>query len=70
MIKLRIPYKSVIDRNIDTAWVLAKSNKTWMEFIEEFPGVIHAEIINDKKYYTEIVFESEAYKTWFVMRWS
>ena len=72
MIQLRIPSPSNIDENLEAEWEAEDINiDEWLRYLKSLTYVKDAEWIDRLlNPYTLITFESEAHKTWFVLRWS
>jgi hypothetical protein len=72
MIQLIVKSSSDIDENLEAEWESADINiDEWLSYLKSLTYVKDAEWI-DKVLgaYTLITFESEAHKTWFILRWS
>ena len=72
MIQLKVPFNSVMDDNLEYEfnnggddWLV----DDWLDFIRSLQYVKDA-FCNSVHLYTLITFESEAYRNWFVLRWS
>jgi hypothetical protein len=73
MIQLKIYSPSDIDENLEAEWVSEDIEiDEWLRYLKSLTYVKDAEWNTDGPWdsYTLITFESEAHKTWFVLRWS
>ena len=72
---LKIPYDSVLDSKLVKIWSNRSDNEwpdEWPAFLKELDKNIIDVKINqsDKMVITSITFENEAYRNWFILRWS
>jgi hypothetical protein len=72
MIQLRIPSPSEIDENLEAEWGADTiSIREWLSYLKSLEYVKDAEWVDTvSESCTLITFESEAHKTWFILRWS
>ena len=74
MIQLKVPWPSLMDKNIED-YVRSYAGDDWVSKVKLLPGVKDAEWVSASRSsvdssHTLITFESEADKTWFILRWS
>lgn len=68
MIHLVVKSQSDIDKNLEAEWGAAIMKvDEWLSYLKSLTYVMDAEWFDS---YTVLTFESEEYKTWFLMRWS
>jgi hypothetical protein len=71
MIQLKVQPNSTIDYNLECYFNGYGSNEGWVCRVKSLPCVKDVKWVNGViSSYTLITFESEAHKTWFVLRWS
>jgi hypothetical protein len=72
MIQLKVTTSSTMDLNLEAEWESADINiDEWLSYLKSLNYVKDAEWIDRlPNPYTLITFESEAHKTWFILRWS
>jgi hypothetical protein len=73
MIQLKVQQSSSIDYNLECYFNGYGSIEGWIRKVKLLPCVKDAKWVNGGEMassYTLITFESEAHKTWFVLRWS
>jgi len=67
MSQLRFYCHSTIDANLEDY----RSPKVdWIDYLKSLPYVVDAVLNVSPRIETIITFESEAHKTWFILRWS
>jgi hypothetical protein len=74
MIQLKVPWPSLMDNNLSD-YVRSYAADDWVSKVKLLPGVKDAEWVSASRSsvdssHTLITFESEADKTWFILRWS
>jgi len=74
MIQLIVPWPSPMDNNLED-YVRSYAGDDWVSKVKLLPGVKDAEWVFASRSsvyssHTLITFESEADKTWFILRWS
>jgi hypothetical protein len=72
MIYLKVQQSSSINYNLECYFIRYGSVEGWIRLVKSLPCVKDAKWVNGGliSSYTLITFESEAHKTWFVLRWS
>jgi hypothetical protein len=74
MIQLKVPWPSPMDNNLEDYVRSYVNDKDWVSKVKLLPGVKDAEWVSATRSngnpHTLITFESEADKTWFILRWS
>lgn len=59
----------VIDKTLTKLWVGMRPRPDWTVFIESMgDGIVECERLSRRK--TRIIFESESYKNWFILKWT
>ncbi len=74
MIQLKVPWPSPMDNNLED-YVRSYAGDDWVSKVKLLPGVKDAEWVSASRSsvdssHTLITFESEAHKTWFILRFS
>jgi hypothetical protein len=73
MIYLKVHQSSSINYNLECHFIRYGSIEGWVRLVKSLPCVKDAKWVNTGSIgtsHTLITFESEAHKTWFVLRWS
>ena len=73
MSTLKVESLSNIDLNLEDEWDSETVDVSeWLKFVKDLPGVLDAKWVDRSSGYqhTLITFESEAHKSWFILRWS
>ncbi len=75
MSQLKVFALSTMDQNIYEEWESTEKlrgyNISWTVFVESLPHVKSAKfIVGDGDSYTLLTFESEAHKSWFILRYA
>ncbi len=72
MIQLKVPTNSIMDDNLEAECEEEDIDiDEWLSYLKSLTYVKDAEWVDKVlNRYTLITFESEAHKTWFVLRWS
>ena len=71
---LEIEFDTTIDNNLVRTWVewenYCNTINNWVEFLCTLPYIQSVTVPGGSESKTIIEFESEEYKSWFVLRWS